>query len=47
MNKQELIEALQMLARCRIDSAETIADFLMPEPEAPIKVTAPEKKKAK
>ena len=45
MNKEKLIEALKMLARGRIDAAETIADMLMPEtktimvkvPEAPKK----------
>ena len=31
MNKEQLTEALKMLARGRIDAAETIAEFLMPE----------------
>lgn len=31
MKKEELIEALKMLARGRIDAAEAVADLLMPD----------------
>ena len=46
MTKTELIEALQMLARGRIDAAEAIAELLMPEPKT-ISVAVPKAKKAK
>lgn len=32
MNKEQLTEALKMLARGRLDAAETIAEMLCPEP---------------
>lgn len=37
MKKQELIDALRLLAMGRMDSIEAIADLLMPEPPAPVK----------
>ena len=46
MDKPELIEALKMLARGRLDAAETIAEMLMPEPKT-ITVEVPKAKKAK
>ena len=33
MTKEQLIEALKMLGRGRIDAAEAIADHLMPTPK--------------
>jgi len=33
MTKEQLIEALKMLGRGRIDAAELIADHLMPAPK--------------
>lgn len=33
MNKEQLIEALKMLGRGRIDAAEAIAEHLMPTPK--------------
>ena len=44
MKKDELIEALKMLGRGRVDAAETIAEILMPEPKT-ITVEVPEPKK--
>ena len=44
MKKHELIEALKMLGRGRIDAAEIIAEILMPEPKT-FTVDVPEPKK--
>lgn len=51
MKREELIEALKMLGRGRIDAAELIADLLMPEDKTvsiklPVLESPPKKKKA-
>ena len=47
MTKEELIEALKMLGRGRIDAAEAIAEHMMPTPKTVVVEVPSAPKKAK